>query len=68
MSRRAGSTTVEVPGSHAIYVSQPGAVVELIETAAETIDPPPESDRRETRAYIRSAAARSAADGKKVTL
>lgn len=34
MSKRAGSTTVEVTGSHAIYVSQPEAVAKLIETAA----------------------------------
>ena len=34
MSRRAGSTVVEVKGSHAIYVSQPGAVTKLIEEAA----------------------------------
>src|SRR6476620_8044246 len=33
MSERAGSTLVEVPGSHAIYVSQPGAVAALIEQA-----------------------------------
>jgi pimeloyl-ACP methyl ester carboxylesterase len=35
MSRRAGSTVVEVKGSHAIYVSQPGAVAALIEQAAK---------------------------------
>jgi pimeloyl-ACP methyl ester carboxylesterase len=34
MSERAGSTVVEVPGSHAIYVSQPRAVAELIAQAA----------------------------------
>ena len=34
MSKRAGSTVVEVAGSHAIYVSQPNAVAELIEKAA----------------------------------
>jgi pimeloyl-ACP methyl ester carboxylesterase len=34
MSARAGSTVTEVAGSHAIYVSQPAAVAELIETAA----------------------------------
>jgi pimeloyl-ACP methyl ester carboxylesterase len=34
MSKRAGSTVVEVKGSHAIYVSQPGAVADLIEQAA----------------------------------
>jgi pimeloyl-ACP methyl ester carboxylesterase len=34
MSQRAGSTVVEVPGSHAIYVSNPSAVASLIEKAA----------------------------------
>jgi pimeloyl-ACP methyl ester carboxylesterase len=34
MSKRAGSRVVEVKGSHAIYVSQPGAVAKLIEEAA----------------------------------
>ncbi len=34
MSERAGSTVVEAEGSHAIYVSQPAAVVTLIELAA----------------------------------
>jgi pimeloyl-ACP methyl ester carboxylesterase len=34
MSKRAGSTVVEVAGSHAIYVSQPNAVAALIERAA----------------------------------
>jgi pimeloyl-ACP methyl ester carboxylesterase len=33
MSERAGSTVVEVAGSHAIYVSQPDAVAALIEQA-----------------------------------
>ena len=37
MSKRAGSTVVEVKGSHAIYVSQPGAVAALIEQAAKGI-------------------------------
>lgn len=36
MSRRAGSTVVEVKGSHAIYVSQPRAVAALIEQAAKS--------------------------------
>ena len=35
MAKRAGSTVVEVKGSHAIYVSQPGAVAALIEQAAK---------------------------------
>jgi pimeloyl-ACP methyl ester carboxylesterase len=34
MSKRAGSTVVEVAGSHAIYVSQPNAVAAIIEKAA----------------------------------
>jgi pimeloyl-ACP methyl ester carboxylesterase len=34
MSARAGSTVVEAPGSHAIYVSHPDAVATLIEQAA----------------------------------
>src|SRR6202795_2214368 len=34
MSKRAGSTVVEVGGSHAIYVSQPKTVAALIERAA----------------------------------
>jgi hypothetical protein len=33
MSARAGSTVTEAAGSHAIYVSHPAAVAELIETA-----------------------------------
>jgi pimeloyl-ACP methyl ester carboxylesterase len=37
MSARAGSTVVEVAGSHSIYVSQPTAVAELIEKAAEEV-------------------------------
>jgi pimeloyl-ACP methyl ester carboxylesterase len=37
MSARAGSTVVEVAGSHAIYVSQPAAVAELIERAASEV-------------------------------
>ena len=34
MSARAGSTVVEVAGSHAVYVSQPAAVADLIKQAA----------------------------------
>ena len=37
MSKRAGSTVVEVAGSHAIYVSQPNAVAALIEKAARGV-------------------------------
>ncbi|WBC07637.1 alpha/beta hydrolase [Micromonospora sp. WMMA1947] len=34
MAQRAGSTTVEVDASHAVTVSQPGAVADFIDTAA----------------------------------
>jgi pimeloyl-ACP methyl ester carboxylesterase len=34
MASRAGATTVEVPGSHAVYVSDPGAVARIIGQAA----------------------------------
>jgi pimeloyl-ACP methyl ester carboxylesterase len=37
MSKRAGSTVVEAPGSHAIYVSQPNAVAAIIEKAAGAV-------------------------------
>jgi pimeloyl-ACP methyl ester carboxylesterase len=37
MSSRAGSTVVEVAGSHAIYVSQPEAVAELVVKAASEV-------------------------------
>ena len=39
MSERAGSTVVEVAGSHAIYGSQPAAVAALIEQAASAVAP-----------------------------
>ena len=37
MSERAGSSVVEVKGSHAVYVSQPKAVAALIEKAAKEV-------------------------------
>ena len=37
MSQRAGATVVEVSGSHAIYVSQPDKVAELIAKAAKAV-------------------------------
>ncbi|WP_232375760.1 alpha/beta hydrolase [Mesorhizobium comanense] len=37
MASRAKATTVEVPGSHAVYVSNPKAVAKLIEEAAVTV-------------------------------
>jgi hypothetical protein len=35
MAKRAGSTVVETPGSHAVYVSRPNDVVALIKQAAK---------------------------------
>ena len=40
MSKRAGSTVVDVKGSHAIYVSQPEAVAALIDRAAKSLAKP----------------------------
>ena len=37
MSKRAGSSVAEVKGSHAVYVSQPEAVAELIQKAAKSL-------------------------------
>src|SRR6266545_475437 len=37
MAARAGATTVEVAGSHSIFLSQPAAVAELIERAASEV-------------------------------
>ena len=45
MSQRAGSTATEHPGSHAIYVSQPGSVAKLITAAARALSKTPETVR-----------------------
>ena len=37
MAERAGATSTELPGSHAIYVSQPSAVAGLIDQAARSL-------------------------------
>jgi hypothetical protein len=37
MSKRAGAKVVETKGSHAIYMSHPAPVAELIKQAAATI-------------------------------
>jgi len=37
MSERAGSTVVEVPASHSVYVSQPAAVAALVHEAATAV-------------------------------
>ncbi len=39
MSERAGSTVIEVAGSHAIYVSKPAAVADFIKTAVNATVP-----------------------------
>jgi pimeloyl-ACP methyl ester carboxylesterase len=38
MSKRAGATVVVVPGSHAIYVSNPGAVADMVQQAASSVE------------------------------
>jgi pimeloyl-ACP methyl ester carboxylesterase len=38
MSKRAGATVVEVPGSHAIYVSNPRAVADIVQQAASSVE------------------------------
>jgi hypothetical protein len=37
MSKRAGSTVVEVKGSHAVYVSRPQAVAAIVTKAAHGV-------------------------------
>jgi hypothetical protein len=37
MSKRAGASMAEVKGSHAVYVSQPQAVAEIIKKAAKSL-------------------------------
>jgi pimeloyl-ACP methyl ester carboxylesterase len=37
MAKRAGAAVVEVPGSHAVYVSHPNAVAALIKQAASGV-------------------------------
>jgi len=36
-AKRIGATTVEIGSSHAVFVSHPHAVVELIEQAAKAV-------------------------------
>ena len=35
MAKHAGAETIEVPGSHAVYMSKPNEVAHLIEKAAK---------------------------------
>ena len=37
MSKRAGATVVEATGSHSIFLSQPGAVADLIKQAGSEV-------------------------------
>jgi hypothetical protein len=46
MSKRAGSTVVEVKASHAVYVSKPEAVASLIEEAANDVKSADKDRRR----------------------
>jgi pimeloyl-ACP methyl ester carboxylesterase len=39
MAERTGATTREVSGSHAVYVSEPGAVADLINAAVDSVVP-----------------------------
>jgi pimeloyl-ACP methyl ester carboxylesterase len=38
MAKRAGATVAEVPGSHAIYVSNPRAVADMVQQAASSVE------------------------------
>lgn len=40
MARRIGATIVDIPGSHAAFITQPDAVVEVIERAARQVSQP----------------------------
>jgi hypothetical protein len=37
MAKRAGSNTIEMKGSHAVFMSQPNAIARLIEDAAKAL-------------------------------
>ncbi|HTL57033.1 MAG TPA: alpha/beta hydrolase [Candidatus Limnocylindrales bacterium] len=58
MSQRAGANVVEVAGSHAIYVSQPGAVASLIKDAAEAVSKRPFAAENERASAPQTAAIR----------
>jgi pimeloyl-ACP methyl ester carboxylesterase len=40
MAQRAGATIVEIPGSHAAFITQSGAIAEVIDGAARSLPPP----------------------------
>jgi hypothetical protein len=40
MARRIGATIVEIPGSHAAFITQSAAIVEVIDRAARHISQP----------------------------
>jgi hypothetical protein len=60
MSKRAGSTVVEIKASHAVYVSKPEAVASLIEEAANDVKLPDQDRRPLQEDQARNAHAESA--------
>lgn len=40
MARRIGATIIEIPGSHAAFITQPAAIVEVIDRAARRVSQP----------------------------
>ncbi len=56
MSKRAGATMVEADGSHAVYVSKPEAVAQLIEQAAKSLERNPAMADRGSMASVLFAA------------
>jgi pimeloyl-ACP methyl ester carboxylesterase len=60
MSKRAGSTVVEIKASHAVYVSKPEAVASLIEEAANDVKLPDQDRRPPQEDQARNAHAESA--------
>lgn len=40
MARRIGATIVEIPGSHAAFITQPAAIVDLVDRAARHVSQP----------------------------
>jgi pimeloyl-ACP methyl ester carboxylesterase len=53
MAERAGSTTFEAPGSHAIYISRPAVVAHVIAHAARSLRDLPRATRRAAAAALR---------------
>lgn len=47
MARRIGATSVEIPGSHAAFITQPAAVADAIDAAARSVSQASESTTQE---------------------